>query len=167
MWWPVSVVGWKIWLISRHPMLSSSSTPAKNRQLLSVFHRSGGHSRFGGDDYPPASTTTNQWATHKTSRWNWPSKARSTGWRQLSTRETWTSCSIRQREERLFWIKDDLKWEKSAMRERWMPRLTPLSPTDRKQWLALKTGSPMINWPLTQFGRCTWGHRPKPGRLFK
>jgi len=34
---PVSVVGWKIWLISRHPMLSSSSTPAKNRQLLSVF----------------------------------------------------------------------------------------------------------------------------------
>ena len=35
--WPVSIQGWKIWLISRHPMPSSSSTPANNRQLLSVF----------------------------------------------------------------------------------------------------------------------------------
>ena len=35
--WPVSVMGWKIWLISRHPTLSSSFTPANNRHLLSVF----------------------------------------------------------------------------------------------------------------------------------
>ena len=86
------------------------------------------------------STTTNQWATHKKLRWNWPSKVRLTGLRQSSTRETWTSCSIRQREERLFWTKDDLKWEKSAMRERWMPRLTPLSSTDRKAMAGCKDG---------------------------
>ena len=62
--WPVSVKGWKIWLISRHPMLSSSSTPAKSRQLLSVFHRSGGHSRFGGDEVSPyQSLRTNELLT--------------------------------------------------------------------------------------------------------
>jgi hypothetical protein len=33
-----------------------------------------------------------------------------------------------------------LKWEKSAMRERWMPRLTPLSSTDRKAMAGCKDG---------------------------
>ena len=51
------------------------------------------------------STTTNQWATHKKSHWNWTSKACLMGWRQSSTRETWTSCSIRHSEEPLFWRK--------------------------------------------------------------
>jgi hypothetical protein len=33
-----------------------------------------------------------------------------------------------------------LKWEKSAMPERWMPRLTPLSSTDRKAMAGCKDG---------------------------
>jgi len=35
-------------------MLSSSSTPANKRQLLSVFASKRPYSRFGGDEYSPA-----------------------------------------------------------------------------------------------------------------
>ena len=35
-------------------MLSSSTTPATIDSCLLFLHRSGGHSRFGGDEYSPA-----------------------------------------------------------------------------------------------------------------